>query len=168
MQSRYGGKFNFFRPVHTANLKSLLIELKRNGRPNLQYAEYFLKKSSFPSQCLVTLKALTLKKISRKLTSFNLSNGVLGGVVRQDSNVGLGVSHFTCGQIFKLKDFFVRTLLQRFLVSLVGSNVMLCFFRNLQQDLALHESALIKLQQHRIFLLSPAPQRTQSQRDRYQ
>jgi hypothetical protein len=68
----------------------------------------------------------------------------------------------------KLKDAFIRTLLYRFLISLLGSNLTLCFFRNLQKDLTLREIILVKIQQHRIFVLSPAPLRTQRQKDKYQ
>jgi hypothetical protein len=70
--------------------------------------------------------------------------------------------------ILKLRDTFIRTLLYRFLIALLGSNLTVCFFRNLQRDLTVREIILVKIQQYRIFVLSPAPLRTQRQKDKYQ
>ncbi len=67
----------------------------------------------------------------------------------------------------KLRDLFVRVLLHRFLLNLWGTEVTLCFFRNLQKTLSVEEVALIKLRQHRIFLLAPANLQTVKQRERY-
>lgn len=66
-----------------------------------------------------------------------------------------------------LKDAFVRELLCRFLTSLWGSQVTLCFFRNLQRTLSLQECIFVKLQQCRVFSLAPAPTYTPKQKERY-
>ncbi len=67
----------------------------------------------------------------------------------------------------RLKDYFIRSLLFRFLVNLWGSNLSICFFRNLQKSLLTAELIFVKLQQHRIFCITPAPLYTQRQKDRY-
>jgi hypothetical protein len=67
----------------------------------------------------------------------------------------------------QLRDTFVRDLLCRFLVNLWGSQVTLCFFRNLQRFLSLQECVFVRLQQHRVFSLAPAPCYTPKQRERY-
>lgn len=70
-------------------------------------------------------------------------------------------------KLFQIKDALVRDLLCRFLTNLWGSRTTLCFFRNTQRSLSVQESVFIRVQQHRVFCLSPAPIHTPRQREKY-
>ena len=67
----------------------------------------------------------------------------------------------------RLKDFFLRSLLYRFLLNFWGTAVTLCLYRNLQKTLSVAELAFVRVQQHRIFSLAPARLYTPKQRERY-
>ena len=81
-----------------------------------------------------------------------------------DSSLLGGNAHLKLSQI---KDAFVRDLLCRFLTNLWGSRTTLCFFRNTQRSLSAQECVLVRVQQHRVFCLSPAPIHTPRQREKY-
>jgi len=81
-----------------------------------------------------------------------------------DSSLLGGGAHL---KLFQIKDAFVRDLLCRFLTNLWGSRTTLCFFRNTQRSLSAQECVLVRVQQHRVFCLSPAPIHTPRQREKY-
>jgi hypothetical protein len=116
----------------------------------------------------VSVKTGVAVKESMQSIGFQRIEKVTLGVWPKDLVRAEDTLELRLSRSLRLKDFFVRTLLWRFLIALLGSNVTLCFLRNLQKELTINEAVFVKLQQHRIFLMNPTPLRTQKQKDKYQ
>jgi len=168
MRSKINVKPICFATATVSSLKLSMLKLRSKNKLSVFNKNYFLNKNNFNNQSMIKLEALNLKSLTGKILSATQTHKTLSLDTHQNLKVEGNVTLNPSNRLFKLKDLFVRALLHRFLVSLLGSNVILCFFRNLQQDLDSRESMLVKVQQYRIFLLSPAPLRTQNQRDKYQ